>query len=148
MRGFQIATIVPYLIIAGVAFLIYRFVSRFLATSPLRKDIEENTNQIVSASKDMMSNGSTYLGASKYIFEHLYSNNPLGWLKSTDKVTLGNFMLSVKYDEYKQLYNTYFLYKQEVGTWILGSKKDSLSTDLKDCFSKEQQALYLSHLPL
>lgn len=143
-----ISSLLPTVLILAIVVFLIRYVMRYFETNPLRKIVEENKEQIAASANDMMSNGYTYYNASQYIFEALYASNPLGWWKSTDKEKLGNFMLSVRAAEYKQLYNTYFSYKQAVGTWIIGSQKDDLTTDLTDCFSKSQQTLYLKHLPL
>lgn len=136
----------PLIILLLVIIGVFRYVSGLFKSAPLKNFIKENEEEIVQHSKDVMTNGYTYLSASERIFKSLYNDNIFGWAKFTDKVDLGNFMLTVQKAEFTQLCNTYLLYKQDKGKWILGATKDGLEVDLKDCFNKQQCDLYLKHL--
>lgn len=151
LKSFNIIGIILWVLFAVVGFYLIKTISRLFkyllpSDSPLNVPIESNEKEIASHANDLLSNGYTYTTASQYLFENMYGNNPLGWWKTTDHASVGNFILKVKPEEYKLLSNLYKQYKDVKGTWIIGSKLVSLSDDLRDLFSSSEEDKYLSHL--
>jgi hypothetical protein len=94
-----------------------------------------------------MSNGSTYFEAAKYLADLMFGGSGfLGWWTFTDHATVGNFMLTVKAQEYKFLFNVYWAYKSDSCSWMISGLKGNLTQDLMDLFSSSEQKKYLSHL--
>lgn len=143
-----------WLLLFGVAFFVYRFVSSFFSKSKSGELDDLVKNEILNKSTDRMVMGDSYYSASKYLFENLYdtSNKTNGifvlfpWLSKTDHAAVGNYMLKVRPSEFTQLNNTYSVYKKEHLSWYESGKHGDLRADLLDLFSSSEQTKYLSHL--
>lgn len=152
LKSFNIIGIILWLLLAVVIYFLlksfWRFLSRFLGFgNPITILSEQDKKEVSNQSGQFMSNGNyTYRSGAAFLFQGMYSDNPLGWWKISDKVSIGNFMLSVTPSEYILLSNVYKLHKDDVGTWILWSKLGTLSDDLRDLFSASEETKYLSHL--
>lgn len=138
---------VSFLAVGFVILLLFKFIKGLLpGSSALSPVSEASEKEIANNASNRLNNGDTYLNAAKWLYEEMYGNTILGWWKNSDEDLIGNYLLTIKRNEFDQLQNTYWMYKKDHGFWQIAAFKDSLLVDLKDLFSSSNQKKYLSHL--
>lgn len=150
------SNVIMWLVIGLIAFLAFKFLWPLIKVwtrtiTPTASDaIDKANEEIAKHASDRMSNGETYLSVARWLFDMLFtSDGVVPWAKSTDKESVGNYMLTVRNSEFVQLSNTYLAVKKESFRWFqIGDRNASLSTDLKDLFNDSERLKYLSHLSI
>jgi hypothetical protein len=145
--------VVMWLMVFGIGYLAYKFLWPIIQkwTHLLKPTVDSTINTadetILRHSSDRMQNGDTYLQSAEWLYsEMFFLNGFIPWWKDADEERIGNYLLTVRKDEFKQLSSTYLLYRREVDSWYQFSHVTTLMSDLKDLFSSSEQSKYLSHL--
>jgi hypothetical protein len=146
--------VVMWLMVFGIGYLAYNFLWPLIQkwTHLLKPTIDSTINTadetILRHSSDRMSNGDTYLQSAGWLYNEMFESGLFPWFHDTDEKRVGNYMLTVRKDEFKQLSSTYSLYKKEKVSWYQLTDMASLTGDLCDLFSSSEQVKYLLHLSI
>lgn len=147
--------ILLFLVLFAVVFFVFRWLKSLLPKggllgedNPILKPSDELDKEVADRSKDRMSNGESYISAAAWLFEELVGNAPSTLFKDVDEESVGAFMKNVKKEEYRQLENTYNLYRKSHGilTVVGIFSSDTLTQALKRAFDSKERQEYLSHL--
>lgn len=147
--------ILLFLVLFAVIFFLFRWLKSLLPKggllgedNPILKPSDELDKEIADRSKDRMSNGESYISAASYLFEELVGNAPSTFFKNVDEEVVGSFMKGVRKEEYRQLENTYNLYRKSHGilTVVGIFSSDTLTQALKRVFDDVEKKEYLGHL--
>ena len=119
------------------------------ANTKADEEISKQRQEVIKHMSDRMDNGNTYTDAATWLSSALHRK----WLdifKDVDEISVGNFMLTVKKEEWTQLSNSYREYRNSVTSWYenWSSGSHSLEDDLKGVFSSDEKKKYLGHLNL
>lgn len=144
-----------FLVLFAAIFFLFRWFKSLLPKggllgedNPILKPSDELDKEIADRSKDRMSNGESYISAASYLFEELVGNAPSTLFKDVDEGAVGSFMKGVRKEEYRQLENTYNLYRKSHGVLtVIGIfSSDTLTQALKRAFNDAEKREYLGHL--
>lgn len=142
--------VLMWLAVLVIVYILYRFIYGLFLKSSAAKAVDSYNDEISKHSSNRMSNGETYISAAAWLYNELIGGTGISILKNVDEERVGEYMLTVKGSEYRQLENTFSLYCKESSPLSFAGiyTSVSLSDALLSAFDSNERLKYLSHLGL